>query len=94
VAGLVPALKGQPGTVVAVHQVPECARLMLSYLIDRPVPERKSPSDFAGARWVLVPADGDALPGFQVKGATERYKLLMRPDDTWQRRGSSEHADY
>jgi hypothetical protein len=80
IEGLVPALKGQSGTVVAVHQVPECARLMLSYLIDRPVPERRSPRDFAGARWVVVPAGSDALPGFQVKETAERYKLLVLPE--------------
>ncbi len=64
--------------VVATHEVPECARLMLSFLIDRPIPERQSPGDFPQARWILVPSDSPILPGFQVQKAAQRYKLLAR----------------
>ncbi len=74
----VPDLKDATGLIVASHEVPECARLMLSFLIDRPIPERKSPGDFPQARWILVPSDGPALPGFQVEKEAQRYKLLAR----------------
>ena len=37
-----PDIKDELGIVVATHQVPECTRLMLSFLIDRPVPEQIS----------------------------------------------------
>ena len=78
VANFVPDLKDATGLIVATHEVPECARLMLSFLIDRPIPERKSPGDFPQARWLLVPSDSPALPGFQVEKEAQRYKLLAR----------------
>ena len=52
-----PDIKDEPGMVVATHQVPECTRLMLSFLIDRPVPERIGPNDFPDARWILESSD-------------------------------------
>ena len=71
-----PDIKDEPGMVVATHQVPECARLMLSFLIDRPVPERISPGDFPDARWILEPADSPDPAGFRVKQSHGLYKLL------------------
>ena len=71
--------------VVATHQVPECARLMLSFLIDRPVPERISQGDFPDARWILEPAkarsrrvsDQAKSRALQVVGAN-RWTLTTR----------------
>ncbi len=78
VATFVPELSDASGLIVATHQVPECARLMLSFLIDRPIPERQRPGDFPQARWLLVPSDSPALPGFRVQKEEQRYKLLAR----------------
>ncbi len=73
-------IKDNPGMAVATHQVPECTRLMLSFLIDRPVPERIDPNDFPDARWILEPAASPDLAGFRMEQTQGLYKLLLRTD--------------
>ena len=77
-ATFVPDLRDATGLIVATDQVPECARLMLSLLIDRPVAERKRAGDFPQARWLLVPSDSPAPAGFQVQKDGKSYRLLAR----------------
>jgi hypothetical protein len=60
-------IKDQPGLIVATHQVPQCTRLMLSFLIDRPVPERMSPSDYPDASLILEPTDTSNRASLRVK---------------------------
>ncbi len=64
--------------VVATRQVPQCARLMLSFLIDRPVPERTHMSDFPDARRILERWDDPNPPGFEVRRHAGPYKLLWK----------------
>jgi hypothetical protein len=78
VADFASDLKEQPGMVVATRQVPECARLMLSFLIDRPVLERAGPGGFPPARWILMPANDPDFPGFRAQENLGHYKLLVR----------------
>ncbi len=73
-----PDIKDEPGMVVATPQVPECARLMLSFLIDRPVPERISRGDFPDTRLILEPANSPDPAGFRVKEGQGLYKLLVQ----------------
>lgn len=72
----VPDLKNAQGLVVTTHQVPECTRLMLSFLIDRPVPERISPADFPDARWILEGSDEPDPAGFRIEQSHGSDKLL------------------
>ncbi len=74
----VPDLRDATGLIVATHQVPECARLMLSFLIDRPLPERQRPGDFPQARWLLLPSDTASPSGFGMEKEEQHYKLLVR----------------
>ncbi|MGO9060043.1 MAG: hypothetical protein ACLQU2_22080 [Candidatus Binataceae bacterium] len=80
IEALAPGLWDASGMVVATHQVPECARLMLTFLIDRPVPERISQGDFPDARWILESAEGPDPAGFRIKHSQGHYKLLVRTD--------------
>ncbi len=75
-AALAPALNGRTDLVVAAHAVPQCARLMLSFLIDRPVPERTHPDEYRAARAILEPSADPDPPGFRVRQVAGPYKLL------------------
>ena len=77
VAVLAPALKNATEMVVATHRVPQCARLMLSFLIDRPVPERTSANDFPGAQRIVERWDDPNPLGFKVQQSAGPYKLLV-----------------
>jgi hypothetical protein len=77
VAALVPGVKDGTSLVVATHKVPQCARLMLSFLIDRPVPERINPSNFPDAQTILERRDDPNPPGFEVRNSSGPYKLLV-----------------
>ncbi len=76
-AALAPELKDATGIVVATRHVPECARLMLSFLIDRPVAERTARSDFPDAQAILERWDDPNPPGFDVRQSAGPYKLLV-----------------
>ncbi len=76
-AVLARGLNDATGIVVATHQVPQCARLMLSFLIDLPVPERTSAGEFADARRLLDRWDDPNPPGFEVRRRAGPYKLLV-----------------
>ena len=73
-------IKDKPGMAVATREVAECTRLMLSFLIDRPVPERIGPNDFPDARWILESSDTPDPTGSRIEQTQGRYKLLMRTD--------------
>jgi hypothetical protein len=77
VAALAPDLKDGADLVVATHQVPQCARLMLSFLIDRPVVERIDQKDFPGARAIVARWNDPNPPGFKVQQSAGPYKLLV-----------------
>jgi hypothetical protein len=77
VAALAPQLKNGTDMVVATHHVPECARLMLSFLIDRPVPERIDPKDFPNAQRIVEWWSDPNPPGFKVRQSAGPYKLLV-----------------
>jgi len=76
-AALAPGIKDAVDLVIATRQVPQCARLMLSFLIDRPVPERTNAHDFPGARRIVERTDDPDPPGFQVQQSAGSYKLLV-----------------
>jgi hypothetical protein len=79
-AALVPGLKDGTAMVVATRHVPECARLMLSFLIDRPVPQRTNADDFPNAQTMLERWDDPNPPGFEVVQSAGPYKLLVWKD--------------
>jgi len=76
-AALAPGLKDAAAIVVATRHVPQCARLMLAFLIDRPVPERTHATDFPDAKRILERRDDPNPPGFEVRQSTGPYKLLV-----------------
>lgn len=76
-AALAPDLKDGAAMVVATRHVPQCARLMLSFMIDRPVPERTSPKDFPDAQRIIERWDDPDPPGFKVRHTAGPYKLLV-----------------
>jgi hypothetical protein len=78
VAPFVPGAKDQAGLIVATHGVPQCARLMLSYLIDRPVPERIGPVQYPDPQGIFEGWDEYDPPGYRVAHVDMRYKLLVR----------------
>ncbi len=77
VAALAPELKDGTDMVVATRHVPQCARLMLSFLIDRPVPERSNPKDFPDAQGIVERWDDPNPPGFKLQQSAGPYKLLV-----------------
>jgi hypothetical protein len=50
---------------------------MLSFLIDRPVPERTNARDFPAARAILERGGDPDPPGFTVRQTAGAYKLLV-----------------
>jgi len=76
-AALAPGIKDAADLVIATRKVPQCARLMLSFLIDRPVPERTNAQDFPGAHRIVERTDDPDPPGFQVQQSAGSYKLLV-----------------
>jgi hypothetical protein len=83
ISRLANSLKDRPGTVVAEGEVPECARLTLSFILDRPVvDERVNEAGISGARWLLVPANNGPVDGFGTAAAEGGYKILGRIQDT------------
>jgi hypothetical protein len=81
-AVLAGALSGATDMVVATRKVPQCARLMLSFLIDRPVPERSHVGDFPNAHTILERRGDPDPPGFSVRQIAGDYKLLVWNADT------------
>lgn len=76
-AALAPGVKDGTNIIVATRRVPECARLMLSFLIDRPVPQRVRVSDFPHPQRILERSDDPNPPGFEVGQSAGPYKLLV-----------------
>jgi hypothetical protein len=76
-------LEKEQGSVSALDGVPKCSRLILSYLLDRPILDgRLHPSQVAEARW-LVGYTQDPLPaGFSTKLVDGSYRLLTRGEAT------------
>jgi hypothetical protein len=65
ISRLVGSLRDRPRTVVAAGEVSECARLTLSFILDRPVvDERVNEAGMSGVRWLLVPANNGPVDGF------------------------------
>jgi hypothetical protein len=77
VAVLAAGMTGATGMVVAAPTVPECARLMLSFTIDHPVPRRTQADQFPGARTIMERAGDSDPPGFAVRRSAGPYKLLV-----------------
>jgi hypothetical protein len=72
-------LKADSGGVIAGAGVPECSRLMLSFLLDRPVADqRTNPSALAGARWLLAPVKPPPFDHFEEELTAGGYKLFRR----------------
>ena len=78
VTALAPALEGGTDLIVATRKVPQCARLMLSFALDRPIVERQGPQDFPQARRIVERWDDSNPPGFEVRERAGPYKLLIR----------------
>jgi hypothetical protein len=71
---LSPGLKDGSALVVADPRVPQCARLMLSFVTDRPVLQRAP--GLGAAQEMLERRDDPNPPGFEVRRAAGPYKLL------------------
>jgi hypothetical protein len=78
VAPFVAAARDQTGLIVATDRIPQCARLMLSFLIDRPVPEPLGPGQYPDPQGIFEGWDEHDPPGFRVAHVDMRYKLLVR----------------
>jgi hypothetical protein len=77
VAALAPGLMDRESIAVVTPDVPQCARLMLSFTIDRPVFER-TPAQDLGVKKIVEPSKDPDPPGFRIQQTAGPYKLLSR----------------
>jgi hypothetical protein len=77
VTALAPGLTGGKRIAVATPDVPQCARLMLSFTIDRPVLESTAARD-PGANQIVEPRNDPNPAGFRIERTAGPYKLLSR----------------
>jgi len=76
---LADGLRNRPGMIFADGDVPECARLMLSFLLDRAVIDgRINPAGIDGARWVVASANNQRVDGFGTEAEAGGCKILGR----------------
>jgi len=77
VTALAAALQNGKTMAVATPDVPQCARLMLSFTIDRPVLE-STPARNSDAKKIVEPRNDPIPAGFQIERTAGPYQLLSR----------------
>ena len=76
---LAAAVENRPEEIAAVVGVPQCARLMFSFLLDRPVYDlRIYPSEMSRADWLLQRSNQPVVQGFEREHTDDGYALSLR----------------
>lgn len=75
ITALAPGLQDGNAVIAATARVPQCARLMLSFVTDRPVLPRGA-AQAAGAKNILECRDEPVPSGFQIRRIAGPYELV------------------